>query len=170
MSREELSALAGLTLRRINDINKALPDDEKLFVPTPDGKYNAPVFVQHWVDYRISTQVGDAPDLETARTIHERIKTRKTELQVRRMAGQLVEVREIRRLWGDVANTVMQSMMRLPSKVAPLIVMMENAETIAGLIEREVRDVLVNISNTPLPDYAEGYDDIEMDDVEDDEP
>lgn len=47
---------------------------------------------------------------------HEVVKTQKTELEVARMRGQLIDVTDVRRLWGDIANTVMQNLIHLPSK------------------------------------------------------
>ena len=57
-------------------------------------------------------------------------------------------------LWEGVAKTVMQTMLRLPSKIAPQLVMRDNTELIAGIIDRELRDALNNIADTPLPNTA----------------
>lgn len=89
--------------------------------------------------------------LDEVKAKHEIVKTRKTELEVARLEGKLVDVNEIRRLWGGVANTVMQNLLRLPSKVSPRLVMMKDAEIIAGIIDKEIRDTLTQISETPLP-------------------
>lgn len=75
-----------------------------------------------------------------------------------RLEGKLVDVYEIRRLWGGVANTVMQNMLRLPSKVSPRLVMMKDSEMIAGIIDQEIRDTLTLISETPLPVEAAAED------------
>jgi phage terminase Nu1 subunit (DNA packaging protein) len=83
------------------------------------------------------------------------VKTKKTELEVAKMEGRLVDVQDVRRLWGDIANTVMQNMIHLPSKVAPMVVMMKSAEQIAAIIDREVRDILNSIADAPVPEYAQ---------------
>ena len=70
------------------------------------------------------------------------------------MRGQLIDVQDVKRLWATVANTVMQNMLHLPSKLAPMLLMMDNSEQIAGIIEEEVRGILTNIAETPLPEYA----------------
>ena len=82
------------------------------------------------------------------------MKTRKTELEVAHLEGKLVDVQEVRKLWTTVANTVMQNLLRLPSKIAPQITMMDNIEIITGIIDAEVRDTLTNIAETPLPEEA----------------
>lgn len=79
------------------------------------------------------------------------MKTRKTELEVAHLEGKLVDVQDVRKLWMTIANTVMQNLLRLPSKVAPRVTMMENVEVITGIIDAEVRNALNAIADTPLP-------------------
>ena len=93
-------------------------------------------------------------DLDTVKARHEVVKTQKTELEVARMRGQLIDVQDVKRLWGDIANTVMQNMIHLPSKLAPMLLMQDNAEVIADMIGKEIRAALEEIADTPLPTYA----------------
>lgn len=151
LTKKELATIAGYTYRRLHDIDMGLPDGKKLFVKGEGGKYDLAIFVQRWVQYNVDHEAGDDQSLDEAKTRHEIVKTRKTELEVARLEGRLVDVQDIRRLWGSVANTVMQNMLRLPSKIAPRLVMIKDAEIIAGIIDTEVRDVLTSISETPLP-------------------
>ena len=60
----------------------------------------------------------------------------------------------MKKLWGDIANAVMQNMIRLPSKIAPQVTMMGSVERIRTIIDEEIRAVLANIADTPLPVYA----------------
>ena len=99
----------------------------------------------------MDNETGDDQTLDEVKARHEIVKTRKTELEVARLEGKLVDVHEIRRLWGGVANTVTQNMLRLPSKVSPRLVMMKDVEMIASIIDGEIRDTLTQISETPLP-------------------
>lgn len=152
LTKKELATVAGYSYRRLHDIDMGLPEDGKLFVKGEGGKYDLALFVQRWVKY--STDCEADQSLDDAKTKHEIIKTRKTALEVARMEGRLVDVQEIKRLWGGVANNVMQNMMRLPSKVAPRLVMMENSQAIEGIIDTEVRNILEQIADTPLPEEA----------------
>ena len=61
---------------------------------------------------------------------------------------------DVWRLWGDIANTVMQNLIHLPSKIAPMVQMMDNVEVIASIIDEEIRKILEEIAETPLPEYA----------------
>lgn len=152
LTKKELATVAGYSYRRLHDIDMGLPEDGKLFVKGEGGKYDLALFVQRWVKYNTDCEADQS--LDDAKTKHEIIKTRKTALEVARMEGRLVDIQEIKRLWGGVANNVMQNMMRLPSKVAPRLVMMENSQAIEGIIDTEVRNILEQIADTPLPEEA----------------
>ena len=95
----------------------------------------------------------DAEDLDAVKAQHETVKMRKTQLEVDRMEGSLVDVQDVRKLWGDIANTIMQNMLHLPSTLAPMVQGMENVEIIDKVIDTEIRKVLEALSDTPLPSY-----------------
>lgn len=155
LTKKELAELAGYTYQRMYVINDGLPEDEKLFVPgNGRNKYQLGTFIQRWVKYNVRKVNAniEGKTLEEIKAIHEGVKTQKTELEVARMRGQLVDVGDVRRMWGDIAATVTQNMIRLPSKIAPQVVAMNNTEIIAGIIDKEVRDVLTAIADTPIPD------------------
>ncbi|MBE5791639.1 MAG: hypothetical protein E7322_05710 [Clostridiales bacterium] len=157
LTKKELANIAGYTYRRLYDIDRDLPEDQKLFVESEGGKYDLAIFVQRWVDYNVANEKGEAKSLDDAKTAHEIIKTRKTELEVAKLEGQLVDVNEVKQLWGGIASTVMQNMMRLPNKIAVKVANMESVQTIQAIIDNEIRDVLISISETPLPDADEAH-------------
>lgn len=155
LTKKELATVAGYTYRRLYDIDRDLPEGKKLFVKSEDGKYDLAIFVQKWVEYNVANEVSDDwQDLDLVKAKHEVVKTQKTELEVARMRGQLIDVTDVRRLWGDIANTVMQNLIHLPSKIAPMVQMMDNVELIASIIDEEIRKILEEIAETPLPKYA----------------
>lgn len=154
MTKKELAQIAGYTYRRLYDIDRDQAPEKKLFVESEGGKYDLAIFVQRWVEYNVNNESSEVDDLDTVKARHEVVKTQKTELEVARMRGQLIDVQDVKRLWGDVANTVTQNMIHLPSKLAPLLLMMDNREMIADIIGKEIRKALEEIANTPLPTYA----------------
>ena len=169
MTKKDLASLTGYTYRRIYDIDRDLPPDKKLFVAGDGGKYDAAIFVQRWVDFKVNRETEDIEDLDVVKARHEAVKIEKTELEVARMRGALIDVQDVKRLWGDIANTVMQNMIHLARKIAPMLRMMDNTEVIANLIDTEVRKTLTDISNTPLPSYAADESETEESEEEDDE-
>ena len=142
-TKKELASIAGYTYRRLHDIDTGLPANGKLFVKGEGGKYDLAIFVQRWVKYNIDVETADDATLDEVKAIHERVKTRK-----------LVDVQEVCKLWTTVASTVTQNLLRLPSKIAPQVTMMDNVEVISSIIDAEVRDILTNIADTPLPQEA----------------
>lgn len=167
MTKKELATIAGYTYRRLYDIDRDQPQEKKLFVEGEGGKYDLAIFVQRWVDYNVNNETADVDDLDTVKARHEVVKTQKTELEVARMRGQLIDVQDVKRLWGDIANTVTQNLLHLPSKLAPMLRMLDNTEVIADMIDKEIRKALEAVAEAPLPTYAaEESDDSEEADEE----
>ena len=155
LTKKQLAELAGYTYRRIYDIDKNLPKEKKLFVETDGGKYDAALFVQRWVDYNMEQGLPDVEDLEVVKARHEVVKTQKTELEVARMRGQLVDVQDVKRIWGDVLNALQQNLLHLPSKIGPQVQGLDSLEIIEGLIDAEIRNCLTEAADAPLPEYAD---------------
>lgn len=156
MTRKELAALAGYSYQQLYNIDCELPNGLKLFEMSEDGKKcSLALFVQRWAKYNYN-RGADLEDLslDEVRAQHEQVKKEKTQLQVAKMRGELVDVEEVRLLWANIANNIMQNMIRLPSSIAPQVQMMDNVELIAGIIDREIREVLTALANTPLPEEA----------------
>ena len=154
MTKKELANLAGYTYRRLYDIDRDLPEEKKLFVESEGGKYDLALFVQRWVEYNVSREVCDDDDLDRVKAQHELVKKEKTELEVRRMKGELVEVQDVRRLWGSVIESTKKNLLNLPNQIAPMMLMLNNVEMISGIIDAEIRKALEQMAQTPLPDYA----------------
>ena len=159
MTRQELAEIAGITYRQLYNINKKLAQEDEhkvLFVRGEDDKKcDLATFVQRWVDYNTSRVSSESDDLDVVKAQHESVKMRKTQLEVERMEGTLVDVQDVRRLWGDIANTVMQSMLHLPSTMAPMVRGMSNVEVITSVIDTEIRKVLEELADTPMPHYLQ---------------
>lgn len=155
MTLKELAAVAGYTYRRLHDIDENLPDNRKLFVKSEDGKkYDLAQFVQRWVSYNVDKAVGDGESLDEVKAAHEQIKMRKTELEVEKMEGRLVDVRDVILLWTSITGTIMQNMLNLPAKIAPRVAGIASVDAVAATIDEEVRIILNGLADTPLPDYA----------------
>ena len=154
LMQKELAELVGKTDRQIRNIDKDQEDGKKLLVKVDGGKFDAAVFVQRWVSLQVDKITEGMEDLDAVKARHEIVKTEKTTLEVQRMRGELIDVHDIRKAWGDVANTVMQGMIHLPSTIAPMVQGLDNVEVIGSIIDAEIRRVLNAIAATPLPSYA----------------
>lgn len=154
MTKKELASVAGYTYRRLYDIDRELPKEKKLFVESDDGKYDLALFVQHWLEYNLRKEATELNDLKAIKAKHEVVKTQKMELEVEKLRGQLIDIEDVRRLWGDVITAVTQNMIHLSSRVSPLLLMQNNTEIISKIIDEEVRRILNDITEAPIPDYA----------------
>lgn len=157
LTKKKIAELVGYSYQTLYNINKELPDDEKLFVET-EGGCDLGEFIRRWTRFNVNDALDGVKDLDQIKAAHEKVKTRKTELEVSRMEGSLVDVGDVRRLWDDIANTVMQNALHLPATLAPMLQGQDNAEVIKAVIDREIRKVLEEISEAPLPGYAQTED------------
>lgn len=157
MTKHELADLAGISYRQLYNINKTLEaenPEKALFVKGEDDKKcDLALFVRRWTAYNVEKERCDAGDLDAVKAAHEGVKMRKTQLEVEKMEGSLVDVQDVRKIWGDIANTVMQGMIHLPSTLAPMVRGLDNIEIIGSLIDTEIRKVLEGLAETPLPPY-----------------
>lgn len=153
MTMKALAAIAGYSYRRLHDIDRDLPKDKKLFVTSEADakKYDLAFFVQRWVEYNVNAAEEESEELSIVKARHEVIKTRKTEIEVARLEGEYVNVQEVSRLWLNIASLVQNRFVGLARKLAPALVSIDNPDTIEAIIDRDVRDALSMIANTPLP-------------------
>ena len=169
LTKKELATISGYTYRRLYDIDLGLPKDEKLFVPseTNPKKYDLALFVQRWVDYNVSQVGGEegGEELVTIKAQHEKVKKEKTELEVARMKAEMVNIQDVHQLWCNLAGMIRNRFVRLGHKVSNSLVMQEDAEKIAEIIDREVRDALSLLANEPTAeDMPEGDEDEQPED------
>ena len=162
-TQKELSAFAGYTYRRLLDINKALPEEDKLFQKGEGGKYDLALFLRNWVKFNVARASREDDDLDVVKAAHENVKMEKSQLELRRMRAELVEVASVSRVWADIATMVTQKFLTLAPSLAPMLVMMENPEMIERKIDEAIRDTLNEIADVPLPDRDMSYAEPEVD-------
>ena len=153
LTKKELATVAGYSYRRLHDIDMDLPGNKKLFVASEADpkKYDLALFVQRWVAYNKDTVEEENEELSVVKAQHERVKLRKTEIEVARMTGEYADIAEVRQMWGNIAAIVRGRFVNLARKLAPALVMIDNPDKIEAIIDRDVREALNMIANTPLP-------------------
>ena len=154
LSKKDLADLTGLTYRRLFDIDAGLPPEKKLFVKGEDGKkYDLAIFVQRWAQYNTDKATAGIDNLDAVKARHEKVKIEKTELEVAKLRGDLIEKKDVEKLWGDVVKAVQKNLLGIPNDIAPTLIMIRSSEVIAERIDSAIRDALGAIADTPLPDY-----------------
>jgi len=166
MTKKELAEVAGYSYRRLHDINTELPKDKNLLVKCEGGKFDLALFVQRWIAYRMDAVEEESEELSKVKAQHEKVKKEKTEIEVARMRSEYVPMVDVARAWENVAAIVANRLITLPEKLAPSLVMIDNPDTAEAIIEREVRDMMNMIANTPLPGE---YNDLLPSDAEDED-
>lgn len=153
MTKNDLAAIAGYSYRRLFDIDRDLPKNKKLFVPSEANpkRFDLAIFVQRWVEYNTDIAEEESEELAVVKARHEVIKTRKTEIEVKRLEGEYVRVQDVDEMWRNIASLVKNRFLNLARKLAPALVNLDSADTIEWMIDREVRDGLNMIADTPLP-------------------
>lgn len=154
MMKKDLADAAGYTLRRLQQINKLLPDNKKLFVASEadSKKFDLALFVQRWVAYNIEAAEVESEELSAIKAKHEKVKMEKTKLEVARMKGEYVSIDELAPVWSHIAALVAERFNNMPTKLAPSLVMIRDPETIADIIEREIQDAISPLAAMPLND------------------
>ena len=152
MTRKELADIAGYSYHQLYNIDKALPEDKRLFVEGDGKKIDLATFVRRWVAYNVEKATGISGDsLEDEKARHEKLKADKTEIELGRMRGEFVSLSEITQLWTGITGVVVNRLVNLPKKLAPQLVHIEDPETAEEIIARDLRDSLDMIARTPLP-------------------
>lgn len=166
LTMKELANAAGYTYQQLHNIDRDLPEEQKLFVKGESGnKCDLSFFVQRWVEYNVrKAKNSAAKDLDAIKAEHEEVKMQKTLLEVQRMNGELVDAEEVKQAWGGIVHTTMQALTNLPRKIAPAVVMMENVEAISAIIEKEITGALTALSQTKVESEADFEEEAEGED------
>lgn len=152
LSKKEIAELSGYTYRWLHEIDMALPDDKKLFVKGEGGKYDLAIFMRRWVAYNVQREKAAADDLDAVKARHEVVKIEKTELEVARLRGDLIDKHDVIALWGNVISTARKNLLGIASDLAPDLVMLDSVEIIQTRIETAIMDALIDTADTPIPD------------------
>ena len=142
MTMKDLSALVGYTYRRMQDINKELPEDKRLFVRGEGGKYLLDMFVQRWADYQVAKHAPAQGNLDALKAEHERVRIERAKTELERLRGELIDAQEVKATWCSLAARLRGRMLELPAHMAPLLVGQEDEQQIVDALDREVRSAL----------------------------
>ena len=115
------------------------------------GLFDLPACVQSYVKHKLSlAKAGDgtALSLVAERSRLTKIKADNAELEVRRLAGELVPAADIEAAWLAVAGIVRSRLLLIPSKTAARVALKTPGEAQA-LLRKELNAALTAIATTP---------------------
>lgn len=172
-----LSKMLGVTQQQIKNLA-----DNGVVVKIGRGKYDAIQSVANYINsMRDREELRNKKpdeirlDVEVQKLFHERIKTRKTELQVKQQEGLLHHADDVKAIWNNIVVAAKSRLLAIGVKVSPQIAGETDSSIIKGAIDREVREALQEIkeydAGVLLGDYTVTAEDEkeETDDEENDE-
>lgn len=84
--------------------------------------------------------------LAEAQLKHELAKTAKTELEVDRLKGILINAQEAAHVWGEMIVAARNRALLIPSKVAPKVAVVSDVLICQEILDRELRSFLTELS------------------------
>jgi phage terminase Nu1 subunit (DNA packaging protein) len=116
------------------------------------GLFNLPACVQAYLRHKlVKAKASDATvrSLVAERTRLTKTKADAAEVEVRKLAGELVPVADIEAAWLSVAGVVRARLLLIPSKAAPRIVALKTPAEAQALLRKEINAALAAIAATP---------------------
>lgn len=153
----ELAEILGVSQRRV----RQLPG-EGLAVKTRAGRYDLKATVQSYIRNLKEKDKTTAQGIEKIKAAREaeglmtdKLKKRKIELEVRRMENQLHDANDVKMVWNAMIVAAKSKITSIPTKVAPLIVGLENMKEVESILSREVKEALNDISSYDVNKFVE---------------
>ncbi len=88
----------------------------------------------------------EGEDFLAARTRRERAEANMAELRQAEQSGKVISVEAVRAVWAKALTNTRDSLLQIPSRLAPVIAAETDPHTVALLIERELRQALAEMS------------------------
>jgi phage terminase Nu1 subunit (DNA packaging protein) len=116
------------------------------------GLFNLPACVQAYLRHKlVKAKASDVAvhSLVAERSRLTKIKADNAELEVRRLAGELVPAADIEAAWLAVAGIVRSRLLLIPSKTAARVVALKTPGEAQALLRKELNAALTAIATTP---------------------
>ena len=171
-----LSKMLGVTQQQIKNLT-----DNNVVVKVGRGKYDAIQSVANYINGMRDREElrNKKPDeikleVEIQKLDHERVKTRKTELQVKQQEGALHHADDVKAIWNNIIVAAKSRLLSIGVKVSPQIIGETDSAIVKDMIDKEVREALHEIkeydASVFLKDYTVSVDEEEREtDAEDEE-
>ncbi|MCT4543282.1 MAG: hypothetical protein N4A63_07055 [Vallitalea sp.] len=164
VSSETLGKLLSVGERRIRQYSQ-----EGVIEKAARGKYALYPSIQKYIAFLKTKQ--EAEDIESIKDIdadlekalHERVKRKIAEINLAKIKGEVHESKDVKYVMENMLSNFRARLMGIPSKLAPLLIARDNISIIQSFIEKEVEEVLNELSEyNPEMFLSDDY--IEIDD------
>lgn len=146
VSEKELAEYLGLSGRRIRQLYK-----EGVVFKRKGGKYDLKKSVLEYIKFlRGSDKDENFEKVKLANEVeklsHERLKKRKTEIQVMAIEKKMHAQEDVEYFWNTMVLAAKSKLTAIPVKCAPVLVGIENRKEIQAILKREINEALNEIS------------------------
>lgn len=165
VTEAELAEYLGLSTRRIRQLFK-----EGIVIKSQRGKYDLKSSVNKYINTLREREKSKDDNLEKLKIskeaemlMHERLRKRKTELQVLQMEKKMHSSEDVEHFWNAMVMSAKSRITAIPVKVAPVLVGLEDRKEIQSILKREVSEALSELANYDIDQFESEYTDDEDD-------
>lgn len=155
VNTKTLAKMFGLTDRRVRQFV-----EEGIIDRVGHGRYDVIDTVNRYVTHlRMSSEKLDESDitesLEYERFLHEKAKRKKAEIELAHIKGNMHRSLEVENVMNNMLASFRAKMLALPTKVAPSLIARDDIAQIEQLIEEQVHEALIELSDYDPRLFAE---------------
>ena len=155
VTESELAETLGLSDRRI----RVLANDGIIFKTKP-GRYDLKKSVNGYINYIRDTKKEEKQGIDKIKLareaeglMHDKLKKRKTELQILQMEKELLFTKDVISMWTDFATMVKSKLLNIPTKLAPQLTGIDDTLVIKKAITAEVTEALNEIADFDINNF-----------------
>ena len=159
VSASVLSEITGVGDRRIRQLA-----DEGILIRASKGRYNLRESLKNYIlTLKVAMDKGvDSSDerlsLEEVKAQHEMVKMHMAQIRLALMQGEVHKSSDVERVMNDMLSSFRARLLNLPPKVAPMLVMRDNADLIRQIINQEIIEALKDLTEyNPKDFYSDEY-------------
>lgn len=149
VTEAELCEYLNLSGRRIRTLAT-----ESVVVKTKAGRYDLKKSVSGYVDFIKDTKKEEKQGIDKVKLareaeglMHDKLKKRKTELQVMQLEKTMLLTEDVIDMWSDFATMVKSKLLNIPTKLAPQLTGIDDVNIIKKAISTEVSEALNEIAD-----------------------
>lgn len=165
VTEKELSEYLGLSDRRIRQLFK-----QGIVIKSERGKYDLKASILTYINFirdkdnkRDETIEKLKVANEAEKVSHEKLKRRKTELQVLQIEKKLHAQEDVEYFWNTMVLAAKSRITAIPVKVAPLLIGIEDRKEVQSILKREIGDALNEISEYDISKFDAEFEEDEED-------
>ncbi len=145
----ELAKLIGVSQRRIQQL-----ESEGILIKNPDNKFELSKNIQLFYMWKL--RPAENADYMKEHALLEKAKREKAEIELAKLQNRIHDADDIEEVLTGMLITFRTRILALPSKVAPLIIGQKNIGVITDVLRKELKTVLIELSEYDPEMFTKG--------------